>query len=301
MNKVIAFLFILLLPFFNTCSSYKSQMPPSKPELISIHKTDKEVIKDLGNGWFEVLGRAIIQNISPEEAERKAIVNACRDAIEYYSGVEISQRTLDLQAETQRKVLLNNFSALITQTTNGIILEKDIIHKSIKTDGNNLVAVVLLRVKVGKQKGKKDPYFNVSARLNRDTFKEGEQIELTVQSTKDCYITVLNICSNDKVYVLLPNKYRQNNFIKTGELFRLPNEGDKRMGLSFQARLLEGKDEDVEMIKVLATKANMSFALSPVHSSYGTYEMALKKLLNRLIKIPRGEIEEVDIQYFIKK
>ncbi|MCD6265700.1 MAG: DUF4384 domain-containing protein [Deltaproteobacteria bacterium] len=276
-------------------------MPPSKPEVISIHKTDKEVIKYLGNGWFEVLGRAIIQNISPEEAERKAIVNACRDAIEYYSGVEISQRTLDLQAETQRKVLLNNFSSLITQTTNGIILEKDIIHKEIKTDGHNLVAVVLLRVKVGKQKGKKDPYFNVSARLNRDTFKEGEQIELTVQSTKDCYITVLNICSNDKVYVLFPNKYRQTNFIKTGELFRLPNEADKRMGLSFPVRLIEGKDEDVEMIKVLATKANMSFALSPVHSSYGTYEMALKKLLNRLIKIPRGEIEEVDIQYFIKK
>lgn len=159
----------------------------------------------------------------------------------------------------------------------------------------------MLRVKVGCQKGQKDPFFDVTATLNKDIFKVGEKLELTVQSSKDCYITVLNICSNDTVYVLFPNQYRSNNFLKAKELFRLPNEEDKMKGLSFRSKLLQEKEEDVEMIKVLATKENISLTASDTLSAYGTYELALKKLLNWLIKIPRDQIEELDLQYEISK
>lgn len=300
-KKSIIFLFITLMLCIMSCSSSKPVMTQKQPDIMSIYESKGDEIKDLGNGWFEVVGKAIIQNITPEEAEELAVFNACRDAIQYYSGVEISERTLDLLAESQKKIVLAHFSSLSTQTTNGIILEKNLIHKEIKIDGQNLVKVVVLKVKVGKQKGKKDPYFTVTANLNRDIFKEGEELELSVQSSKDCYITVFNICSDDSVFVLFPNQYRQDNFIKAGELFKLPNENDRATGLSFPSRLLEGKDKDVEMIKILATKKNMSLLASNTLSAYGTYELALKKLLNWLIKIPRSEIEEIDIQYFITK
>jgi len=251
----------MLLPFLYACSSPKLQSTPSKDEAVSIHETEKEEIKDLGDGWFEVKGTASIRNITPEQAEQKAIANACRTAIQYYSGVEISERTLDLQAVGKREVLLDHFCALSTQTTNGIILEKDILKKEIKSDGRNLIAVVALKVKVGKQKGRKDPYFNVSAQISRDIFKEGEELKLTARFSKDCYVTVLNICSDDMVYLIFPNKYRSNNFIKANEVFMLPNENDRAMGLSFPVRLNEGKGEDIEMIKILATKENMSFPI----------------------------------------
>ena len=300
-KNFITLLPITFLPFITTCASHKPAVPDKQPPVVSIHDTEKESIKDLGNGWFEVMGTAIIQNITPEEAEQQAIYNACRSAVQYYSGVEIAERSMDLQAAGKKKVLLDHFCSLSTQTTNGIIVEKDVLRKEIKTDGSNIIAVVVLKVKVGKQKGKNDPYFNVTANLNRDTFKEGEELELTARSSKDCYITVLNICSNDTVYVLFPNKYRSNNFIKADELFWLPNQNDRAMGLSFPVRLLEGKDEDVEMIKILATKEKISFAVSQTLSQYGTYEMALKQLLSQVIKIPRNEMKEIDIQYFIKK
>jgi hypothetical protein len=87
--------------------------------------------------------------------------------------------------------------------------------------------------------------------------------------------------------------------VNAGQLFRLPNEDDARLGLSFPARLLEGRDKDAEMIKVLATKENISLTGSHSLSTYGTYELALKRLLNWLTQIPRDEIEEVDMQYFI--
>ncbi len=299
-NKI-PFLFLILLACIISCSSAKPVVTNKQPDIVSIYESEGDEIKDLGNGWFEVVGKAIIQNITPEEAEDQAVFNACRDAIQYYSGVEISERILDLQAASQNKIILEHFSSLSKQTTSGIILEKHIMHKEIKTDGENLVKLVVLKVKVGKQKGKKDPYFNVAAHLNRDIFKEGEELELTVQSSKDCYITVLNICSDDSVYILFPNQYRSNNFIKAGEFFKLPNEHDRAMGLSFPTRLRKGKDRDVEMIKILATKEDISLTGTHTLSSYGTYQFALKKLLNWLIKIPCNEIEEIDMQYFIRK
>ena len=298
---IIAFLCTILLSSINSCSSYKQAVTHKQPDIVTVYQSEGDKITNLGNGWFEVVGKAIIQNITPEEAEEQAICNACRDAIQYYSGVEIRERTLDIQAASQKEIILDHFSSLSKQTTTGIILEKQIIHKKIVTDGANLVKVVVLKVKVGKQKGVRDPYFNVTGQLNDDTFKEDEKLEITVQSSKDCYITVLNICSDDAVYVLFPNRYRDNTFLKAGEIFKLPNEDDKRMGLSFPLKLREGQDKDVEMIKILATKKDILFTAYPGLSSYGTYRLALKKLLNWLIKIPRNEIEEIDMQYLITK
>jgi hypothetical protein len=297
-------LILLLLPLsfgIFGCSPKSPQVTHKKHDILSIYETKGDTIKDLGGGWFEVTGTVVIQNITPGEAEEKAIRNACRDAIQYYSGVEISERTLDLQAARHGKVILDHFSALTSQTSCGIILEKHVLRNEIKTDGKNLVKLVVLRVKVGKQEGQKDPYFHLTARLNRDKFKEGEELVLTAQSSKDCYITVLNICSDDTVYVLFPNQYRSNNFLMAGDKFKLPSVEDKMLGLSFPVTLAKRKDSDVEMIMVLATKDKISLVESDTFSHYGAYEMALKKLLNWLIKIPRSEIEEADIQYFVTR
>ena len=134
---------------------------------------------------------------------------------------------MDIQAESQGKILLDNFSSLSSQVTTGIILEKKLIREEIKSDGNNLVKIVVLKVKVGRQKGEKDPYFTIEASLNREYFKDGEEIELSIKSSKNCYLTVLNICSNDSVYVIFPNEFRSDNFLRAGEQFNLPNKYEK--------------------------------------------------------------------------
>jgi len=124
---------------------------------------------------------------------------------------------------------------------------------------------------------------------------------LSVKSSRDCYLTILNICSNDSVYVIFPNKFRNDNFIKSGELFQLPNSNDKKIGLYFPVNLLQNKNEDFEMIKVIATKQKIDFSSVYSFSAYGTYQSALSDLQKWLLKIPRDEIEEIDLQYFISK
>ena len=299
MNKFLILILILISLF--ACSQNKTIISEQPQKIETIYQKEKSEIKNLGNDWFEVVGTAIIQNISPEEARELAIQNACKKAIEYYSGVEISGRTLTLQAESNEKILLDNFLQLISQTSQGIILEKKVLNEKIKTEGNILKKVVVLKVKVGQQKGEKDPYFNLYANLNKDYFKENENLELTVIPTKDCYLTVFNICSNDSVYIIFPNQYRKDNFVKAGEVFKLPNENDKKIGLSFPVYLLPGKEEDTEIIKVIATQKPILFQSFHSISAYGTYQSAITELLKQLIKISRGEIEEFDLEYFISK
>jgi len=259
-------------------------------------------IDNLGDGWYEITTGIPVVNISPEEAKERAVQRALQLAIEQFSGIEVSGRTTSIEAESNDNVSIAHFSKLTQQVSNGIVLEKEILEeKNFVFDDGIIIKSVTSKIKVGNQKGKKDPSFQITATLNREYYKNGEELEIELKSSKDCYITILNICSNDSVYVLFPNNYRENNFLKSGEIFKLPNSDDKKIGLYFPVNLLPNKDKDFEMIKVIATKEKTDFSSVYLLSAYGTYQTALIDLQNWLLKIPRNEIEEVDLQYFVGK
>jgi len=294
-------IFILFILIFLLTSCTNSKLVSNNDNIKIISNNEQNEFLELGNGWFQVTESVIIENITPEKAKEFAIQKACKQAIEFYSGIEISGRVLNIQAENQNKILIDNFSSITQQTAQGIIIEKEIIKDEIISNGNQLLNVITIKVKVDNQKGEKDPSFKITANLNRDYFKDGEEMELSVKSSRDCYLTILNICSNDSVYVIFPNKFRNDNFIKSGELFQLPSSNDKSIGLYFPVNLLPNKNDDFEMIKVIATKQKIDFSSVYYFSAYGTYQSALNDLQKWLLKIPRDEIEEIDLQYFIGK
>jgi len=297
-NITLLVLFLLMILFIS-CTN--SKLVSNNDNIKIISNNAQNEFLELGDGRFQVTESVIIENITPEKAKEIAIQKACKRAIEFYSGIEISGRILNFQAENQNQILIDNFSSITQQTAQGIIIEKEIIKDEIISRENRLIKVITIKVKVDKQKGEKDPSFKITANLNRDYFKDGEEMGLSVKSSKDCYLTILNICSNDSVYVIFPNEYRNDNFIRSGELFQLPNSNDKRIGLIFPVNLLPNKNEDLEMIKIIATKQKIDFSSVYSFSAYGTYQSALKDLHKWLLKIPRNEIEETDLQYFISK
>jgi len=258
-------------------------------------------IEKLEDNLFQITTSVLIENITPEQAKEKAVSEACKLAIEQVSGIEVTGRTSIIQAESDNKITIDHFSKLTNQTSNGIILEKEIIKEENTVENNLVYKTVTLKIKVGKQTGEKDPYFNVEASLNKDYFKSGEEIKIEIKSSKDCYITVFNICSNDSIYVIFPNLYRKDNFLKSNETFILPNEQDEIKGISFPVNLLPAKEEDTEMIKIIITKEKFDFSSSYSFSAYGTYKSVLNNLYHQIIKIPRDEMEEVDILYYIYK
>ena len=300
MRIKIVYLFLLFL--FLGCSANKQDISTQPNQNFSVTQNiSKSEFTNLGSGWFKVTESVPIENITPEKAKEIAIQKACKRAIEYFSGIEVSSRIINIQAENQNNILIDNFSSITQQTAQGIIIENEILTNEIINYGNQLITVVTIKVKVDKQKGDNDPSFKINANLSREYYKDGEEMELFVKSSKNCYLTIFNICSNDSVYVIFPNEYRNDNFLKSGELFQLPNSNDKKNGLYFPVNLLPNKNEDMEMIKVIATKHKINFSSINSFSAYGTYRSALINLQKWLLRIPRNEIEEVDLQYIIMR
>ncbi|MCK4653572.1 MAG: DUF4384 domain-containing protein [Candidatus Cloacimonetes bacterium] len=252
-------------------------------------------INELGDGWFEVTSSVVIENITPQEAKKLAIQKACQTAIEQFSGIEVTGRTSLIEVESGCEVTIDHFSKLTNQTSQGVILKKEILKEENITQNNILYKSVTVKVKVGKQEGERDPFFKLEATLNKDYFKEGDVLELEIIPSKDCYLTILNIMSDENVITIFPNKYRKDNFVKANQVFKLPDEKDKSLGIKFKVGLLPGKEEDTEIVKILATK-------EPVNLQIGSdYKTALESLQNWLVTIPRSHIEEVDLQYYIYK
>jgi len=253
----------------------------------------KSEIEKLPDDWYLVKVPILVENITPEEARDRVIQIACNMAIEEFVGIEVTGRTSLIQAESNNAITMDHFSKLTNQTSCGIILEKEIIEEENLTQNKHIYKILTLKVKVGKQSGEDDPYFTLDASLNKDYYQDGDQLFLVVKPSRDCYITVLNIMSDENVATLFPNEFRNDNFVKANEMFRLPNENDTKLGIKFIVGLLPDKEEDSEILKIIATKEPLSFSIN------SDYKTAYESLQNWLVKIPRNEVEEVDLQYFI--
>lgn len=58
-------------------------------------------------------------------------------------------------------------------------------------------------------------------------YKPGDEITFFFKTTKDCYLTLIDVTTSGKVKVLFPNKYQKNNLIKAGDTYRVPGEKAK--------------------------------------------------------------------------
>ena len=290
MKKILTLLLLFLLLSCSTQTITKNEAI-KKPEVVK--QTTKSEIIDLGDNWYKITTNVKIANISPEQAKELALQKAYRLAIEKFSGIEIKTKSAYLQSFNSDELVVDNFSELTNQASAGIILEKNIVEELDKKIGNLFYKIVTVKIKVGKQKGENDPYFSISANLNDDYFKEGEEIKLEIESSKDCYLTIFSITSDGKVATIFPNQYRNNNFLKANTMFKLPNERDKEIGIKFEVNLLPNKKEDTETIKIIATKQKIDFNIN------NDFKTAYETLMKKLISIPRSDIEEIDLQYFV--
>ncbi len=284
-------LIILMFVILTSCATQNNSI--SKTEIIN--QNPQSNLIDLGDNWCQITTKVAIENISPQEAKKLSLQKAYRQATEYFSGIEIKSQSTYLQSHNSDKLVVDNFSQLINQASNGIVLEKNIIKESIEKTGNLLYKNITVKIKIGQQKGKSDPTFTIDANLNKDYFKEKDDLELQVTSSKDCYLTIFNIMSDGNVATIFPNKYRENNFLKANQKFNLPNANEKEFGLKFELNLLPNKQEDTEIIKIIATKYPINFKVN------SNFQNAYEDLLHKLISIPKGDMEEIDLQYFIYK
>lgn len=263
--------------------------------VINSLSAEVSIVKKISNTIYEITETVKVINITPEEAKELIIQKACNKAIEQYCGIEISGRISSIQAGNRDNIHIDHFSKMINQSTQGLILSKEILEENTIIENEIIKKVMTLRIKVGKQIGSKDYNFNLNAELNNEYYKEGDLLELWISSTIGCYITILNITSDGNVNTLFPNKYHTENYLNSNEKLFFPNEADKLIGMELKVNLLPSHNEDSEIIKIIATKNPISININ------SNYEKAIDSLYNFLVDIPRNEIEELDLEYYIYK
>ncbi len=255
--------------------------------------SDEKVIKSTGV--------AAIANLTPEEAQNLALKRARQNAIEEVCGVSV-------QAET---LIRNNMLAadFIHSVSYGRIIDEEILSWDVDVNRESkrrppaVAYRVTIKARVKPEKGKPDPYYQVSVRLNKKVYHSGDEMIIRVKATKPSYISVLNFAADGSVILLYPNRLRKNNYVNALKLYQIPSEADRNDVLKLQVSTLSGHRKDTEFIKVIATR-------QPIHlldglltqGQYGvmdTVNLAAVEIARLVSAIPLKERAEQTVFYEI--
>jgi len=243
--------------------------------------------------WEETEGETAIAGITPEQARHLALQRARAAAIEKAAGVKISSVTLVRDA-----VLSGEF---IRAFSKGYIIEEKYkwSTRSFQESPDKppiLVYKVKLRAKIVVPEKRTTAGFLLETKLNRAVFKNGEKAKIFIKPSKDAYIAIFNWTADDKITLLFPNQYLNNNLIQAGTWFMFPPENS---GLVLKVNTLPKHKQDTEAIYIAAfdkeTGKSIPFCnLFPPDKSFKVTEFFQKYVQLPLEKaIEKIEIYEV--------
>lgn len=196
--------------------------------------------------WKETTGEAAVENITAEEARQLALNRARNKAVEEIAGVKV-----------QGSSLVKNFTLaadFIQAMSAGYVLEENAVKWETGTYQERPEAAPLTTYKVTLKScvasvAAGDPYFSIKAELNRPVFISGEEARITASCTKDCFLTILNLTADNKIRLLLPNKYEPSVRLKANAPYSFPVEG-----MALEMHTLPGHSRDTEAFLVIATR-----------------------------------------------
>lgn len=99
--------------------------------------------------------------------------------------------------------------------------------------------------------------FRVSAWVDRadNTYAEGDDLQLWLQSNEDAYLTVVNVPAKGEAHVIFPNAHQPDNFVRANNTLVVPgSDGAFKLRVSGQP--------GTELIKVIASKNALDLAKS---------------------------------------
>jgi len=259
--------------------------------------------------WFRGEGCSSMAEASWNDAKSKALDNAMKNAIEKASGIEVKSSQLSLVMENNNiEEITDLFASIIRTQTQGRIIEiKDttFVIKD-KTEFQPLCCATGL-FKIKSDQGKPDPEFVIDMEINgkRDeiNFRDGENIVVNVKSSKDCYLTMFNLFSNDSLSVIYPNYFLQDNYILAGNVCSIFPDSLVSSGISLKVGLQPDKKSDTEVLLIIATKEKYPspFEFNEMNP-YGELEHfsnALISINKWLLEIPINERTEEVLIYHI--
>lgn len=179
-----------------------------------------------------------------KEVKARARQDAQSKAVEMAVGTFIKSHTLVSNSQVAED--------LIYAAVRGIITEEEIITSDWDATQRNLykVKIKALVEPVYPEKGEG---LIVKLFLSKTDLKEGDNVQIFYQSSKDSYVYIFSIAADGSVTLLFPNFGTPVNFIKSGKPYQFP-PADNHIHLKamFLPNYKEASAE--ERIKIIATR-----------------------------------------------
>jgi hypothetical protein len=239
----------------------------------------------------------------PTHARKQALETAERKAVAEALAPQITVETL--------LVNLRLAGTIAGAIPYGRIVTKQILEEGpVETQkgasiGQNPLYRVRISAGVVEETSGEDPSFHLDAALNQSIFKDGDELEIHVRATKDCYFTMFNIVEGDKIIRLLPNDLSKKNFLPADTHITFPGTDERRHGLRLQAYLPKHKQSTTESIYILALPHPFELgSIKTQEGIFGVYDghtAFLKDLIREVVNIPLADRAETLLQYKIRK
>jgi len=235
-------------------------------------------------------GEAIVEQLTPEEARQAALRKALTNGIEKALGLEVVSQT-----QVRDFYVMGSF---IKTLSRGHIMGEEVVrweqlsYQEAPDKPPLTTYKVTLRMKIRPLQGDRDPYFKVSAELNKSLFLEGDTATIKIVPSKTCYLAIFSLTSKDEISLLFPHANQNKNLVKQNSEFVFP-------GSAFKLYMAPYADHrrDVEAFLLIATKKPVDFA-----SRIGrTDDIPLTDLYHALLDIPVSEWAEEIIPYEVRK
>lgn len=146
-----------------------------------------------------------------------------------------------------------------------------------------------------------DP-FTIKLWTDKTEYKEGEPIQFSFESEKDCDLTLIDIGTSGNVRIIFPNQYSRNNFIRANQVFTIPPEG---LDASFAYKVLGPAGKNT--IKAIGTMrpaklySNDLPFKSQVYPEWGPKQKVLKDIESELAKLEPKSFSETQVTVEIKQ
>lgn len=251
--------------------------------------------------WYQGEGVVTLANITPEQARAEALSIARSKALEA-ARLEFVGITTRLIQESSGGEFTDHFVQFTKSVTRGRITDEEILFDKIVllsgSEGESPLYgwKVRLRAQIVPESSEPDPAFQVNIALDRQTYRAGEPMTITVKATKECWVTVFCLYGADSLQVILPNDYQSDNHIERMSTLTIPPPGAP---WDMPVDLASEREQSDEALLVVALKDSVPFfrpGMGVRRGLYATNE-SLLAISRWLVEIPADRRTESLVQY----
>jgi hypothetical protein len=241
------------------CASDDVRQVPEGPRLVKPATPGSgapSVRKLRRKGWVEVSAEVVAsESESPAQARDRALAEARRAAVESVAGIRIRSSLLSFEG-VRGADASSLVQSLTASRADAMVLDEKLVGtQMIPMAGGGYRMKVVLRARVLDRSKTSDPGFQIQVQLDRERFLAGEDVALSVRSSRASRIYVLGI-TGDGAAVLLPNKWLQDTRAGAGEWIRFPDSDLRERGVRLVAQVPEGQDSATEALVVVALRGD---------------------------------------------